>query len=109
VEFFDFMISDLEKDESIKFVLNELHNRFGAESFRLADYWEADLCAVGIKSKNDGDYLIYISTWKKLPNTYFVEIEKENSTSDLTNYTVVERLENLGIEDLSELVKKYLI
>ncbi len=103
------MISELEKDESIKKVLNDLFERFDEENLKVTDFWDADLCAVGIKNKRDSDFLIYISTYNKPPNTYYAEIEKANSKTDLTDYSVIGRFENINIEKLSEIVDKYLI
>lgn len=103
------MILNSEKDKSIRKVLNELRERFGQENFKITDYWDADLCGVGIKNIHDTDYLIYISTLNQLPNTYFAEIERANSKTDLTDYSVIGRFENISIEGLSELINKYLI
>jgi hypothetical protein len=103
-----FMISNLQKDKSLKKVLTKLFQRFGEIDFDLQDYWEADLCAIGIKNLADKKHLIYISTFKMPKDLYFVQVEKANSETDSTNYDVVGHFNEIGFERLSELVTKYL-
>lgn len=118
-EFFDFgfgiedfgflgMISNLQKDKRIKDVLTKLFQQFGDSNFAITDYWKADLCAIGIKNLTDKKHLIYICTGNLPINLFFVEVEKANSETDLTDYDVIGDFNNINFEELSELVTKYL-
>ena len=53
----------IKKDESIVALLDEL----GLEQrdWSIRDYWEADLCAIGIVSNSTPQNLVYISTYDK--------------------------------------------
>jgi len=102
------MFSKLEKDESIKEVLTRLFQEFGQSNFAISDHWESDLCAIGVKNLTDRKHLIYICTANLPKGRYFVEVEKANSETDLTDYDVVGNFNNINFEELSEIVKKYL-
>lgn len=101
------MISSLQKDESIKELLNRLFQRFGESNFYLTDYWDADLCAIGIKNSKDSEFLVYISTWQVEKDHYFVEVEDSNKETVLNGYKNGE-LHERDFEELSDIVKKYL-
>ena len=74
----------------------------------LSDYWNADLCAIGIRNKTDEENLIYIST-HNLPNDlYFAEIEKAISKTNPTDYVVIEKFDEIDFGKLAELVTEYL-
>jgi hypothetical protein len=102
------MTSVFKEGKSIKDVLTKLSQRFGQSNFAITDYWEADLCAIGIKNLTDKKHLIYISTNNLPKDFYFVEVEKANSENDLADYDVVGNFENINFEELSQLVTKYL-
>lgn len=101
------MISELQKSQRIKEVLTKLFKRFGKSYFLLTDYWDADLCAIGIKNSNNVEFLIYISIYRIKKDYYFVEVE------DSTKEVVLSGLKNgkpneINFEELSEIVEKYL-
>jgi len=77
---------DIQKDESVKEVLVKLFERFGQSNFYLTDYWDGDLCAIGIKKSKNGEFPIYISTWKMSKNHYFVEVEDSKMEVVLNAY-----------------------
>jgi hypothetical protein len=113
-EFFDFgfkiikkMSLVLEKSKSIQNLLTKLFQRFGEPNFYLTDFWDADLRAIGIKNSKDGEFLIYVSTWKIKKNHYFVEVEDSKKEVVLNGYNGRELYER-SFEELSELVTKYL-
>ena len=101
------MNSNLQKAQRIKDVLNKLFERLGEDSFYLTDYWDADLCAIGIKNSEEGEFLIYISIYKIKKEHYFVEVEDSNKEVVLNGYTNGE-LNEINFEELSEIVSKYL-
>lgn len=102
------MVSNLQKDETILEVIKKLFDKFGESNFQLTDYWEADLCAVGIKNVTDRKYLIYISTFNCPIGFYFVEVEKSDSETDLADYSIVEKFEKTDFDQLLKLFIKYL-
>ncbi len=53
----------MEKDRTILEIIERLTHILGPSTFEVEDYWEADLCAVGVKI---GLKLVYISTYKYL-------------------------------------------
>jgi len=96
------------KDKTIEKVLAKLYKLFGETNFYLVENWDADLCAIGIKNLTDRKHLIYISTYNKPTDYYFVEIEKLNSKTDLENYDVIGDFDEITFEELSKLITKYL-
>lgn len=102
------MYSNFDKDKSINEVLAKLFQEFGQSNFAINDYWESDLCAIGIKNLTDYKHLIYICTNNLPQNHYFVEVEKANSETDLTDYDVIGDFDNINFEELSKLVTKHL-
>lgn len=107
LRFFESMSSNSEKDKRINKVLVKLFERFGQSNFYLTDYWDADLCAIGIKNSKDGENLIYISTYKIKKEHYFIEVEDSNKETILNGYKNGELYER-NFEELSEIVEKYL-
>ncbi len=101
------MISNLQKDKSLIEVLNKLFHRYGESNFYLTDFWDADLCAIGIKNSIESEYLIYISTYRIKKNRYFVEVEDSNKEVVLNGYKNGE-LRELNFEELSKIVSEYL-
>ncbi|WP_313982616.1 hypothetical protein [Xanthocytophaga flavus] len=55
----------MQKDKSILELMKKLDPQLKANSLKIVDYWEADLCAIGLKKENR---LIYISTYNYLNN-----------------------------------------
>ena len=70
----------LIKDDSILQIVSYLEKQLGKDNFQIADYWDADLCAIGLTDTNSNK-LIYISTYNKKADTFYVEIEKTRNTS----------------------------
>ncbi len=98
----------LTKDKSIEIILEKLFSYFGEDNFCLMNYWDDDLCAVGFRNLTNKKYLIYVSTYQKPQNSYFLEVEKANSQTELTDYDVVERFEEINTEKLFQMLEKYL-
>ena len=53
----------MEKDKTIHLFLERLKQKSNFHLVEIVDYWEADLCAIGLKR---GNKLAYISTYKSL-------------------------------------------
>ncbi len=96
------------KDKNIKQVLAKLYKLFGEANFCLTDFWDADLCAIGIKNLTDKQYLIYISTYRKPTDCYFVEVEKTKGEIDVANYDVIGNFDEINFDELSKIITKYL-
>ena len=101
------MISDIRKSKSIKKVLNKLFQQYGEDNLELTDYWDADLCSIGVRNNTDKEYLVYISIYKIRKNHFFVEVENSNSDVVMNGYTNGE-LNEFSFKELSEIVEKYL-
>lgn len=95
----------IKKDESIILVVNHLQNKFGGSKILVKDYWDADLCAIGITNR-EGNCLIYISTFAKEPNYYYVSLEQVHAHRHKAN-TSQKEFDNLSLSDLESLVQNY--
>jgi hypothetical protein len=87
----------IDKDPSIIDLLERL--RLDERGWFMRDYWEADLCAVGISSRKQPSRLVYVSTFNKLANEYDYELE-QLSTSTTGDYDCVSDEQSVGFEDL---------
>ena len=94
------------KDESIEGFLKKLFGRFGRTNFELTNYWDGDLCAIGLRNSSDKEFLIYVSTWHVQENRYFVEIEDSKSEIVVNGYVNGNRSE-INFEEVCKLVAKY--
>ena len=62
------------KDKGITRLIDYLDKRFGLGKFIINDFWDADLCAIGL-SDPQKEVLVYISTYGKMEGQYFISIE----------------------------------
>lgn len=70
----------MEKDKTILSLIEKLKTIIDLSVFKIIDYWDADLCAIGIKK---GEILIYISTnkyrsYKIIKYDYDIEMDNVN-------------------------------
>ena len=56
----------MKKDKTIKQFLEKLKSETKFTNLEIVDYWDADLCAIGLKNENR---LIYISTFNHAENS----------------------------------------
>lgn len=94
----------LNKDEKIKSTVKYLTEKFGVENFKIKDYWDADLCAIGL-TDNEEKYLIYISTYND--NGFYVSLENLRSDDDHP-YETAGDINNLSLEELEKIVIQHL-
>lgn len=106
------------KDISINKVVVKLLDYFGQDTFErknlnnkqeFIDFWEADLCAIGLKKQQK---VIYISTWAYRFNSqedmkYYVEFELIDNTS-LETLEVVKQLDGISLEYLIQEIKDFI-
>lgn len=92
----------LNKDKSIIHLIDHLENRFGVGTFIINDFWDADLCAIGLSDLHK-EALIYISTYGKRDGQYYISIE------DIDNPTFSNsQLVNVEIKEIEKRIAKYL-
>jgi hypothetical protein len=78
-----------DKDESILAFLLLLQEQ--TSDWQVKDYWEADLCAIGVVCPTNPGYLAHVSSWSQPPGHYYVELEQ--GALDTDKYEVVEEIE----------------
>lgn len=96
----------LIKDRTVLQILSHLEQRFGGESFRIEDYWDADLCSIGL-ADNSGRYLLYLNTFGKPNGSFHAELEDKAKT-DNTNKPI-QVFGTLKIEGLEDIFRQYFI
>jgi hypothetical protein len=92
----------LYKDKKIIHLIEHLDRRFGVDNFIINDFWDADLCAIGLSDPLK-EALIYISTYDRKDGLYFVSIEDINDPKVST-----EKSENIEVEELEIIIAKHL-
>ncbi|WP_028980903.1 hypothetical protein [Sporocytophaga myxococcoides] len=70
---------ELSKDNKIKSIVRHLSDKFGGQNFKIKDYWDGDLCAIGM-TDNEEKYLIYVSVFGD--NDFYVSLENLRSEDD---------------------------
>jgi hypothetical protein len=86
----------IEKDKSIMDFIERLKLTVDFSLLEIVDYWDADLCAIGIKRNNK---LIYISTYNFTDNKiirYDYDLELIDAKVP-TNYKVIK--EGIGVSE----------
>ncbi len=75
----------------------------------ISDFWEGDLCAIGLTSRANPDRLVYVSTWRQPIDKYYYECEQTNPQAvDLTDYEVVAQGDEVSFEELQEAIQQQL-
>jgi len=97
----------MNKDESITRLIEWIISIFGSNSIEIVDYWEGDLCAIGIRRKGIDGKLFYISTFGKTDSQYDFECE-EYCGSDNTSYKVVDKGDNVTKDVLKSKIEELL-
>lgn len=92
----------LNKNKSILQLINHLENKFGFDQFIINDFWDADLCAIGI-SDPQKESLVYISTFSKKEGQYYISIENINNPKVPISIT-----DNIEINELEIMISKHL-
>ena len=94
----------LNKDERVKSTVKHLANKFGENNFKIRDYWDGDLCAIGLTDKEE-KYLVYFSTYGD--KGFYVSLENSKSSDDLP-YEPIGDFHQLDLEGLEKIFKKHL-
>ena len=89
------------KDSTISSLIEKVNADFFSFNLKVRDYWDGDLCAIGF-TKSVEDKLIYVSTYNKPSNCYFVTVDDINGKT-------LETFEEISYGDLKALISKHLI
>ncbi len=95
----------LNKDKSLKRIVDLLLDKYG-DQILIKDFWEADLCAIGLCDKIQ-KHLIYISTLG-LPIDRF-NIVLEDLTDNKENLIHVGEFNDITIDRLESILKNHLM
>ncbi|GAL85937.1 hypothetical protein MYP_3166 [Sporocytophaga myxococcoides] len=97
---------ELNKDEKIISTIKHLIDKFEIGNFKIKDYWDGDLCAIGL-TDNEEKYLIYFSTYGD--NGFFVSLENLKLEGDLDfPYEPAGDFNNVNLEDLEKIFIRHL-
>jgi len=95
----------INKEPSIIDLIARL--RLEERGWFIRDYWEADLCAVGISSRSQPSRLVYVSTFDKSENNYDYELEQLCSSTG-NDYDCVCEEQSVGYEALVRQMESFL-
>ena len=93
----------LIKHKDIITLLSKLNELF--PNFIVNDFWEGDLCAVGI-SDFGKNALIYISTFQKYRGKYYMEVE-DISTNKKPKKTII--YQDMNFDELLKSIKTHFL
>jgi hypothetical protein len=97
-------ISSVEKDETVLVFLRALNER--TTEWEMRDYWDGDLCAIGVVSAKNSELLAYVTSWQEPNGYYYLELE-ERAGSDA--YNTVARIENCALVDVVDKVVQHFL
>lgn len=96
-----------QKDISIQNIVRHLQSKLGVDNIIINDFWDADNFAIGLTDK-DHKNLVYISTWKKRSNEFYLSLECP-ADNDNVNYIECGTFDNVNMDEALEIVKQHLI
>jgi hypothetical protein len=101
-------MANLIKDPTILEVVAKLLADGPRGELEVADDWEADLCAIGLRRSGAEWPRVYVSTWRQPPGRYYAECELAPAPG--SELPVVRRAtsESLAYEELRDLVRQCL-
>jgi hypothetical protein len=88
-------------------MLTALRLRLGANAFDVVDHWDADLCAVGIARPDNHGILVYVSTYRRADQNYFVSLELPPDPGDELGYKDMGERETKGFDELVDVIRKH--
>jgi hypothetical protein len=95
------------KDKSVTDIVHWLEENLH-QSLLTVDHWEPDMCAIGIARPDDQSELVYISTWNRSPNRFFVELETSPSAGSDLPYKIVAQYKDIDRDALLRVVREHL-
>lgn len=97
----------MDKHKSIIQLIGRLKMRMGEEAFDVVDHWDGDLMAIGIARPDNHDVLVYVCTFRKPPDEYFVSLELPPDPNDDYPYTPAGDYEVKSFDELVELIRRH--
>jgi uncharacterized protein (DUF433 family) len=95
------------KDKSVTELVKWLEERL-CQRLLIVDHWDADMSAIGVARPGNPNQLVYISTWGRDPDHYFVELEAAPSPGSDLPYETLARYQELDRENLLKIVQEHL-
>jgi hypothetical protein len=94
----------MEKDKTINSFLERHKQEFNLLNIKIVDYWDGDLCAIGLENK---EKLIYISTFNytnfdSIKYEYDLEIDHSND-----NHNVIKSKRNVTEKELMNEINNF--
>jgi hypothetical protein len=76
----------------------------------VVDYWDADLCAVGVARPDNHGVLVYVNTFRKPPDHFFVGLELPPPTAKVDYpYNPAGHFEVKSFNELVELIQHHFL
>jgi hypothetical protein len=101
-------VSGLTKDPNLIAVLKRLCGSWGDRAFDVVDHWEANFHGVGVAKKENHSVLVYIDTFGKTPDTYYVELESPPEADSGQPLKSAGVFDPVNFDELSSLVGRHL-
>jgi hypothetical protein len=98
----------MNKYPSIEAAVATLRERLGADTFELVNYWDADLCAIGVANPKDNRILVYVCSYGLPEGRYNVSLELPPENEEPL-YKSAGEFESVSIDELVEITKKHLL
>lgn len=95
-----------EKTQQIKQLTNYLINKYGSANILVTDYWDADLCAIGLSDKTK-QFTLYISHWKNPKDKFFVSLQSPPVAGD-EQYSDAGNFDNLTADEVEKIAVEHL-
>jgi hypothetical protein len=95
----------MEKSKAIRHLIDKLS--LEENKWEIKDYWEGDLCAIGVIKQGNNNRLAYISSYNRENGKYYYEMEI-NTGSEETDFRVIGKGEDVDFETLFEVIKSHL-
>lgn len=86
----------MEKHSTILRLLDRIKPQISRKGIEIVDYWDADLCAIGLKQN---DFVMYISTYRfadSQPVKYDLDIEIDR----VNEHKTIKEMRNVSETDL---------
>ena len=95
---------NLRKDQALLEMLSRANLQ--ARGWETVDYWDADLCAIGIRSQQCPGRLVYVSTFNKSPGLF--DYECEGPGREGNPYTTVKSGKDASLDELLKAIGEHL-
>ena len=92
----------VEKDQSILELIERLKSKIDLTRMEFVPYWDADLCAIGLKQRN---HLIYISTFEEPAFHCYFELELIDEKKNDETIKVVKAGRGVSEAELVDVMK----